>query len=83
MNDMFCLEGKVALVTGASSGLGTHFARILADAGARVILGARRLDRIESLAGEINASGGEALAVGLDATDRSACENAISKLPIF
>jgi NAD(P)-dependent dehydrogenase (short-subunit alcohol dehydrogenase family) len=67
----FSLDGKVALVTGASSGLGNHFARVLAGAGAKVALAARRLDRLEALAGEISGMGGQAAAVVLDVTDRA------------
>ncbi|MDP3674515.1 MAG: SDR family NAD(P)-dependent oxidoreductase [Novosphingobium sp.] len=63
---VFDLSGRIALVTGASSGFGAHFARLLAAAGARVVVGARRIDRLEALCAEITASGGEALAVPLD-----------------
>lgn len=63
------LTGHVALVTGASSGLGVRFARTLARCGARVALTARRLDRLEALAAEIRAEGGEAVALELDVTD--------------
>ncbi|WP_397404818.1 SDR family NAD(P)-dependent oxidoreductase [Phenylobacterium sp.] len=63
------LTGQVALVTGASSGLGVRFARTLARCGARVALTARRLDRLEALAAEIRAEGGEAVALELDVTD--------------
>ena len=63
------LTGRVALVTGASSGLGARFARVLAARGAKVALCARRIDRLEALATEIKAAGGEALAVQMDATD--------------
>ncbi|MEM1035518.1 MAG: glucose 1-dehydrogenase [Pseudomonadota bacterium] len=69
MTDRFDLGGKVALVTGASSGLGKHFAGILAQARAKVVLAARRLDRLEALAAEIEAAGGEALSVAMDVTD--------------
>jgi NAD(P)-dependent dehydrogenase (short-subunit alcohol dehydrogenase family) len=65
----FSLAGKTALVTGASSGLGRHFAQVLAAAGAKVAIGARRIDRLETLAAEIEAKGGKAAAVALDVTD--------------
>ena len=66
---LFDLTGEVALVTGASSGLGARFARVLAANGAKVVLAARRLDRLEALGAEI---GEKAHAVEFDATDRSA-----------
>jgi NAD(P)-dependent dehydrogenase (short-subunit alcohol dehydrogenase family) len=65
----FSLAGQTALVTGASSGLGAHFAAVLAGAGAKVALAARRLDRLQALAADITASGGQAVAVPLDVTD--------------
>mgnify|MGYP003150400668 CR=1 FL=1 len=55
------LTGQVALVTGASSGLGLRFAKVLASQGAKVAIAARRLDRLEALAKEIKDAGGEAL----------------------
>jgi len=70
--DMFNLTGRVALVTGASSGLGQQFARALADNGAAVVLAARRTDRLLDLQQEIEAKGGKALAVEADVTDRAA-----------
>lgn len=63
------IEGKVVVITGASSGLGEAAARHLAELGAKVVLGARRLDHIDRIAGEINAAGGKALAVETDVTD--------------
>jgi NAD(P)-dependent dehydrogenase (short-subunit alcohol dehydrogenase family) len=60
------IAGKVALVTGASSGLGERFARVLAAAGAKVALAARRVERLEALAAELRAGGAEVLAVGMD-----------------
>jgi NAD(P)-dependent dehydrogenase (short-subunit alcohol dehydrogenase family) len=65
----FRLEGRTALVTGASSGLGRHFARTLAAAGAAVAVAARRVDKLESLVAEIAAEGGSAHAVALDVSD--------------
>jgi NAD(P)-dependent dehydrogenase (short-subunit alcohol dehydrogenase family) len=63
------LTGQTALVTGASSGLGLRFAKVLAKCGAKVALAARRLDRLEALADEIRKDGGEAVAIEMDATD--------------
>lgn len=65
----FDLSGRVALVTGASSGFGEHFTRVLAAAGARVVAGARREDRLHRLVDDIAATGGAALAVAMDVTD--------------
>ena len=67
--NLFDLTGAVALVTGASSGLGRHFAKVLAANGATVALAARRADKLASLAGEIAADGGTAIAVACDVTD--------------
>lgn len=64
----FRLDGQMALVTGASSGLGRHFAMTLAAAGARVALAARRIDKLEEVATEIRAKGGTAQAVEMDVT---------------
>lgn len=63
------LTGHVALVTGASSGLGLRFAQVLAEAGAKVACAGRRLDRVEALAAEINAAGGTAIGVQMDVRD--------------
>lgn len=65
---------RIAVVTGASSGIGAATARRLAAAGYRVVLTARRKDRIEALAEEINATGGQATAYPLDVTDRAAVD---------
>ncbi len=67
--DQFSLQGKHVAVTGASSGFGHHFAGVLADAGARVSLGARRMDRIEARVGEIKQRGGDAHGIELDVRD--------------
>ncbi|CAN5725106.1 SDR family oxidoreductase [soil metagenome] len=66
MSKRFDLSGKVALVTGASSGLGVHFARTLAQAGASVVIAARRADRLCSLQSELQAAGAKVAAVALD-----------------
>jgi hypothetical protein len=71
----FRLDGRVAVVTGASSGLGDRFARVLHAAGARVVLGARRLDRLEALAAEL---GDGAVAVACDVADPAACERLVA-----
>jgi NAD(P)-dependent dehydrogenase (short-subunit alcohol dehydrogenase family) len=67
----FDLSGRVALITGASSGFGAHFARLLAAAGAAVVIGARRAERLAALQAEIEAMGGKALAVALDVGDEA------------
>ena len=68
------IEDKVILITGASSGIGEATARQLAAAGATVMLGARRTDRLARLAGEIEAAGGKARAMALDVTSRQQTE---------
>lgn len=65
------LAGRTALITGASSGLGAHFARLLSGAGANVVLGARRKDRIEALARELDGETAGAMAVTMDVTDEA------------
>ncbi|MEO8599274.1 MAG: SDR family oxidoreductase [bacterium] len=71
-------EGKIALVTGASSGLGARFAKILAKAGAQVVLASRRTDRLKELRAEIEAEGGAAHVVSLDVTDYASIKSAIA-----
>lgn len=75
----FLLEGKVALVTGASSGFGSHFAPMLAQAGARVVLAARRTELIQAEADKIIAAGGEAVAVTMDVTDSASIAAALDE----
>ncbi len=70
--DIFDLHGKVALVTGASSGLGARFAECLAENGAAVALVARRTDRLNSIVARIEKSGGKAMAAEADVRDRAA-----------
>jgi NAD(P)-dependent dehydrogenase (short-subunit alcohol dehydrogenase family) len=74
----FSLEGKIALVTGASSGLGYHFAQVLAQAGARVVLGARRIERLEQSRAAIMQAGGDAMVVELDVTNSENVSQAFS-----
>lgn len=68
---LFSLTGKRALVTGASSGLGAHFAAVLAQAGASVVLTARREESVANVARGITQSGGDARTVALDVTDNT------------
>jgi NADP-dependent 3-hydroxy acid dehydrogenase YdfG len=63
------LAGKVAIVTGASRGIGAASARAFAEAGAAVVLAARTADAIVTIADEVNAAGGKAIAVPTDVTD--------------
>ncbi len=72
------LSGRVALVTGASSGLGAQFARTLARAGAGVVLAARRVERLKTLRAEIEAAGGDAHVVMLDVTDPHSIRAAVA-----
>ena len=74
--EMFSLKDRVALVTGASSGLGAQFAKALADNGAAVALVARRADRLKTLKDEIEGKGGKAIAIEADVTDRAAMARA-------
>ncbi|WP_068077231.1 SDR family NAD(P)-dependent oxidoreductase [Novosphingobium lentum] len=67
----YSLAGRIVFISGASSGLGAHFARLFAAAGAAVVIGARRVAQVEALAAEIEAGGGRALAVSLDVTDEA------------
>jgi hypothetical protein len=74
------LSGKTALVTGASSGFGHRFAKVLAANGAHVVASARRTERLRELVTEIEADGGSAETLTLDVTDASAVEAAIARL---
>ncbi|MEP4380386.1 MAG: SDR family NAD(P)-dependent oxidoreductase [Alphaproteobacteria bacterium] len=77
MRDQFDLTGQVAFVTGASSGLGAHFAQTLVGAGAKVAIGARRADRLADLAKQIEAAGGRALPIELDVTNAESVARAV------
>lgn len=72
------LSGRVALVTGASSGLGMQFAKTLAGAGAAVVLAGRRVERLKTLRAEIEAAGGDAHVVALDVTDIASIKAAVA-----
>jgi NAD(P)-dependent dehydrogenase (short-subunit alcohol dehydrogenase family) len=72
------LSGRVALVTGASSGLGAQFARTLAHAGAAVVLAGRRVERLKTLRSDIEGKGGDAHVVGLDVTDTDSICSAVA-----
>lgn len=73
---LFDLTGRTALITGASSGLGVTFARVLAGAGANVMLAARRTDKLTEVAAAIEADGGRAATVACDVTDAAQVEAA-------
>ncbi len=72
------LSGRVAFVTGASSGLGAQFARVLAEAGAAVVLAGRRVERLKTLRAEIEGNGGDAHVVALDVTDHDGIKSAVA-----
>jgi NAD(P)-dependent dehydrogenase (short-subunit alcohol dehydrogenase family) len=74
--NLFSLAGHTVLVTGASSGIGAHLARVAGRAGARVVLAARRVERLQQLAEAIREDGGQALPVAMDVTDRTSVEAA-------
>lgn len=78
--NIFDLTGKRALVTGASSGLGAHFAKVLSEAGADVVLAARRLSKLEELADSIQKSGGKAFAVEMDVTSPESVDQAFADM---
>ena len=79
MDNKFDCTGRTALVSGASSGLGAHFAKLLAEHGARVIVAARRVDRLQALADEIELNGGEALAVQMDVCEADSVRAAFDR----
>jgi len=78
MSHTIDLSGRVALVTGASSGLGAQFALTLASAGAAVVLGGRRVERLKTLRAEIEGLGGDAHVVGVDVTDPDSIRSAVA-----
>ena len=78
-SSLFDLTGETALVTGASSGLGRRFARVLAEQGARIAAVARRKERLDELARDIEAKGGKALAITTDVADKAGIASAFDK----
>ena len=74
------LTGQVALVTGASSGLGYRFAKVLAKCGAKVAISARRVDKLKALAEEIKNDGGECAVVPIDMVDRDSIRTAVQSV---
>lgn len=72
------LDGRVALITGASSGLGAQFARVLARSGAAVVLAARRIEKLKDLRAQIERDGGDAHVVGLDVTSLESIRAAVA-----
>ena len=80
MSDFFSLAGKCALVTGASGGLGAHFAKVLAAQGANVAVAARRIADCEAVVAEIHDAGGKAIPVHLDVADASSVADAMTQI---
>jgi NAD(P)-dependent dehydrogenase (short-subunit alcohol dehydrogenase family) len=76
---LFRLDGKVAVVTGASSGLGVAFARAMAEAGADVVLGARRVERLAETAALVAETGRRALTVATDVADPASCDSLVAR----
>src|SRR5689334_22982741 len=79
ISDLFRLDGKVAIVTGASSGLGVAFAEALAQAGADVALGARRVERLTDTRSLVEAAGRRAIAVGTDVALPEDCQRLVDE----
>ncbi|MBM3504888.1 MAG: glucose 1-dehydrogenase [Alphaproteobacteria bacterium] len=80
MGNPFDVRGRCILVTGASSGIGHHAARMFAAAGAKVAIAARRADRLEALAKDLGKSGAAVFPIALDVADADACERAIDRV---
>ena len=79
IENLFSNEGKIALVTGSGSGMGVAFAKALAKSGAKVICAARRLDKVQQVADDINAAGGTAAAIALDIGDTESVTNVFNR----
>jgi len=81
MTDVFRLDNKTVLITGASSGFGAHFAEVLAGAGADLVLAARRVDKLEQTAQRVQALGRQATVVSMDVSDHASVEAAFAAMP--
>jgi len=82
-HSMFSLTGRTALVTGASSGIGRHMAHTLAQAGAHIIVAARRTDKLQTLVEEIQVAGAQANAVSLDVTNAESVKACFDQIESF
>ncbi|MFA7554872.1 MAG: SDR family oxidoreductase [Spongiibacteraceae bacterium] len=80
IENLLSLSGKTALISGASSGLGAHFAKVMAQAGAEVIIAARRTNKLTEVAEEIIAAGGKAQTLAMDVTSASSVNTAFAQL---
>jgi NAD(P)-dependent dehydrogenase (short-subunit alcohol dehydrogenase family) len=78
--ELFSLSGKTALVTGASSGLGHHFAKVMAEAGAHVVAAARRSEKLEQLVNEISSHNAQATAIAMDVTSAESVHSAFDAI---
>lgn len=81
MDTLFSLAGKTVLITGASSGLGEHFAAVLAAAGADLVLAARRTEKLDALAEQVRGLGRQVSVVQMDVADHAGIEQAFAEMP--
>ena len=81
MNDIFSLQGKTVLITGASSGFGAHFAEVLAGAGDDLVLAARRVEKLEQTADAVRKLGRTATVVAMDVSDHQSVAKAFAEMP--
>ena len=77
--DLFDLTGKVAVVTGSSRGIGRSIAKVMAEAGAKVVVSSRKVESCEAVAKEIDSDGGEAIAVACNVSDKVQVSNLIKE----
>lgn len=80
IDNLLSLSGKTALISGASSGLGAHFAKVMVEAGAEVVIAARRSDKLAELVDEIVAAGGKAQALAMDVTSADSVNSAFEQV---